>query len=577
MKVKKDYAAIAEVYIASVLDGSQLVCKTVRASIDRHLSDLERAKTDTTYPFYFDPEAGAKVCRLIAKLRPSKWPTAIEVQGWQACMVLILYGWKRKEDHTRRFRIAFIMLPRKTGKSALLSGFGINALTADGERGAEVYSVALVEEQARRVFDEAVNMVDGTEALKGIITQEGTQPCRKLHHRASKSYFKPLSRDKDSIQGTNPSFACCDEVHVWKGRGAWDDIRYGMEARPQPLLVAITTAPSADDTTSICNTLLDYSHKVLECVIPDDAFFCWVTSLDPEDQWADETTWIKACPNLGVTVKMSSMRQMALEAKNDTASLNAFKRYSLNIRVDAIDQPIATADWNACARAGDPKELRAETMEKYKKRICFAALDLAIIGDTSSLVLTFPPMQPGEKWRLLPHFWVPEDNILTRVERDRVPYDLWRDQGFLYTTPGKTTDFEWISDRILEIDKVYDLRELTYDPALASGLVKLLLQKGFKADKVVKFAQTAMNYAAPCGDFTRTVARQELEHDGDPVLRWHITNLRWKKNYTGLIMPDKEKSTEKIDGAVASIMGYGRATHPDNAKLLKPKPKVTVL
>lgn len=591
MPVKRDYAAISEQYIARVMDGTEIVCKTVRQAVERHVKDLERSHTETldipgrpAYPFYFDPAAGVRVCKLFSILRPSKWPTALVLQPWQICMICLLYGWKRRSDKTRRFRIGFIMLPRKTGKSALLSGFALNALTADGERGAEVYSAALVEEQARRVFDEAVAMRDGTPLLRNQVVKVGDQPCRRLRVKETNSEFRPLSRDKDSIQGTNPSFACCDEVHVWKGRGAWDDIRYGMEARSQPLLIAITTAPTADDTTSICNTLLEYSHKVLEGVIPDDAFFCWITSLDPEDAWDDETKWIKACPNLGVTVKIESMRQMALEAANQPESLNAFKRYSLNIRVDAADQPISTEDWNMCSRA--PRHtsdlrisrlLREHTIKTMKGRICFAGLDLAIIDDTSALVLVFPPMFPGEKWRFLPYFWIPDENIKRRVEKDRVPYDIWRDYGFLTTTPGKTTDFEWIAGRIMDISKTYDLRELAYDPALASGLIKLLLTSGLKDEKLVKYSQTAMNYAAPCGDFVRTIVRKELEHDGDPVLRWHITNLRWKKNYTGLIMPDKERSSEKIDGAAAAIMGYGRGTHPDNAKLLKPKGKLTVL
>jgi phage terminase large subunit-like protein len=587
---QRNYPEIAEGYVSRVMDGTELVCKTVRQAIERHVRDLESSK-DPAYAFHFDPAAGVKVCKLFSILRPSKWPTALVLQPWQVCLIMLLYGWKRRSDNTRRFRVAFIMLPRKTGKSALLSGFCLNALTSDGERGAEVYSAALVEEQARRVFDEAVAMRDGTELLRKQVIKVGQQPCRRMRVPETNSEFRPLSRDKDSIQGTNPSFASCDEVHVWKGRGVWDDIRFGMEARPQPLIVAITTAPSSDDTTSICNTLLDYSYKVLEGVIPDDAFFCWVTSLDKEDRWDDESAWIKACPNLGVTVKIEGMRQMALEAKNQPESLNAFKRYSLNMRVDAADQPIATTDWNWCTRGFSFQEdatppslsyeamqaLRAETLAKMKGRICFAALDLAIINDTSSLVFVFPPMFAGEKWRLLPYFWIPEQNIQERVEKQQVPYNVWRDYGFITTTPGKTTDFDFISGRILEMSKYFDVREWAYDPALASGLVKVLLTKGLKEDRLVKYSQTAMNYAAPCGDFTRTVVRRELEHDGDPVLRWHITNLRWKKNYTGLIMPDKEKSIEKIDGAVAAIMAYGRGTHPDNAKLLKPKAKVTML
>lgn len=173
-------------------------------------------------------------------------------------------------------------------------------------------------------------------------------------------------------------------------------------------------------------------------------------------------------------------------------------------------------------------------------------------------------------------YWIPAENIRARVEKHQIPYDVWRDQGFIITTPGKVTDHDFIVARICELGKAFDLRELAYDPALANGLIKKVLQSGFKKDRVVKFAQTAMNYASPCGDFVRAIARRELSHDGDPVTRWQVTNLRWKKNHTGLIMPDKEKSVEKIDGSVAGIMAFGRGTHPDNAKLFT-KPKVTVL
>jgi phage terminase large subunit-like protein len=283
---------------------------------------------------------------------------------------------------------------------------------------------------------------------------------------------------------------------------------------------------------------------------------------------------------------LEDMRQEALEASNDAESLNAFKRYSLNIRVDAADQAIATNDWDGCARPLQsipdglpitPIELRADTLMKMAGRICFSALDLALTDDTSSLVLVFPPMLPAELWRVVPFFWIPGDNIRARVERHQVPYDVWRDQGFLATTPGKVTDYNFIAARILELSKTFDLRELAYDPALASGLVKQVIQGGFKKERIVKFAQTMMNYAAPCGDFVRAIARREIQHDADPMLRWEITNLRWVRNHTGLIMPDKLKSVEKIDGPVAAIMAYGRATHPDNAKLLKARPKVTSL
>lgn len=585
MALPKDYKAIAEEYIRGVADGSILVCDKVRRTIQRHLDDLVIGHTRG---LWFDPEPGAELCRLAANIRPSKWDGTLDPQPWQCAMFSILYGWKRA-DGTRRFRIAFLMFPRKTGKSAIASVQCLYHLTADGERGAEVYALALTKDQARRVFDEAVAMRDGTPALRREIQKAGVNPCRELNVQATASVFKPLSRDKDTMEGLNVSCAIGDELHKWKSRDTWDVIRYGMRSRKQPLLEGITTAPSIEDNSSICNTLYNLAEKVLTGVLHDDAFFPWITELDgeiqdaegnvisPADEWDDETKWIKANPNLGVTVKLEDMRQEALEAKNSPESLNAFKRYSLNLRVGAANPAISMAHWDRCARKGDPVSLRKASMERLKGRICFGALDLALTFDTSAFTLFFPPLFRGQKWEIVPFFWIPEENISIRCERDRVPYDLWRDQGFLHTTPGETTDHDWIADGILHLATLFDLREVIYDPALALGFVKKLLTEGFKEDKVIKFAQTFMNYAAPCGDFSRTIIRQELVHDGDPVLRWQISNLRWLKNHTGLIMPDKLKSIEKIDGAVASIMAFGRANHPDNAKLIKDKPMASTI
>ena len=617
----RDYPAIAEEYLRRVQSGEELVCRKVRLAVERHFKDLERAK-DPDYPYFYDVRGGVRFCALFELVTPSKWPTQMVMAPWQVAHDMLLYGWKHKEPikigtdsqgadillHPRRFRIAYDRWPRKTGKSARGSVQQLYHLKLDGERGAEVYSVALVEEQARRVFDEAVAMRDGTPALRKEISKMGDSPCRRLVVQETSSICRPLSRDKESMEGLNVSFAIGDEVHKWAGRGAYDVIRYGMRSRPQPLFQLITTAPAADDTASICNTLDDYAEKVLTGVIVDDRFFTWILEIDGEvknalgeviqeaDAWDDETVWPKACPNLGITVKIEDMRQEALEASNDPESLNAFKRYSLNIRVDEANQPIPTADWDGCARSVlsrdrgplNPTALRLDTLASMAGRICFSALDLALTDDTSSLVLTFPPMEEGELWRFVPFFWIPADNIKARVKKHQVPYDIWRDQGFLTTTPGHVTDYDFITGRILDLSKQFDLRELAYDPALASGLINKVLKgtkhpdgtvdkPGLKKDRVVKFAQTMMNYAAPCGDFVRAIARREIQHDADPVLRWQITNLRWIKNHTGLVMPDKLKSIEKIDGVVASIMAYGRATHPDNAKLLKPKPKVTQL
>jgi phage terminase large subunit-like protein len=625
----RDYVAIANEYIQRVLSGKEMVCRLNRLAVERHVNDLERSlDNDPSFPYIFDPKQDAiRFCRLFETVQPSKWPKPMVMAPWQVAHDVILYGWRQKDAveiqlpgkkpfmlNPRKHRIAYDRWPRKTGKSARGSVQVVYHTKYDRERGAEVYTVALVEDQARRVFDEAVAMVEGTPGLRSVIKKVGDQPCRMLRVPELNATAKPLSRDKESMEGKNISFWIGDEVHVWTGRGPYGVLRYGMRSRIQPLGQLITTAPSSDDSTSICNELDNYAEGVLVGTIPDESFFAWILEIDGEiknalgevtqeaDQWDDETKWVKACPNLGITVKLADMRQECLEAKHSALAKHDFMRYSLNIRVGSLDKAIQAEDWRGCARIGDPVALRTEALGRLKGRVCLGALDLASTDDTNALALVFPPVAEFEKWELLSFFWIPGDNIEDRVSRHQVPYDTWKDQGYLITTPGHVTDYDFIVGEILNLSQMFDLRELAYDPALATGLITRLLagrempfvkdkpvppgwqirgdkiyQKGLHKDKVIKFAQTMMNYAAPCNDFVLGVGRREIVHQGDPMLGWQVNNLRWIRNHTGLFMPDKLKSVEKIDGAVAAIMAYGRATHPDNAKLLKAKPKVSTL
>src|SRR5581483_10817751 len=484
------------------MSGNELVCRLNRLAVERHVKDLVRSKRDiVTFPYVFDPSQDAiRFCRLFETVQPSKWPAPMVMAPWLVAHDVILYGWRKNETVTislpekkpfklkpRRFKIAYGRWPRKTGKSARAS-VQVNYHTKyDRERGAEVYSVALVEAQARRVFDEAVAMRDGTPGLRAVIQKIGDTPCRALRVADLNAVARPLSRDKESMEGLNISFWVGDEVHVWPGRGPYGVLRCGMRSRIQPLGQLITTGPSSDDTTSICNELDNYAESVLVGVVPDEQFFAWILEIDGEikdangnviqeaDRWDDETKWKKACPNLGITVKLEDMRQECLEAKNSALAKNDFMRYSLNIRVGSLDKAIQPEDWRACARPGNAVELRAESFNRLRGRICFAGLDLASTDDTNALVLTFPPLADGERWELLSYFWIPGDNIEQRVIQHQVPYDIWRDQGFIITTPGHVTDYDFIVGEILNINRLFDLRELAYDPALASGLINRVL------------------------------------------------------------------------------------------------------
>jgi phage terminase large subunit-like protein len=207
-----------------------------------------------------------------------------------------VYGWKRA-DGTRRFRVAWVEVARKNGKSTLLYPAGLFALALDGEEGAEVYSVATKRDQARLVFDLAKRAVTRSPDL--LRTVQPFAFCLTAPESFGK--FEAVSSDADTLDGLNPSGALCDEIHKWRGRALWDVIETGMGARDQPLMWAITTA-GEEGETDVYGQEHNYTVQVLEGVIQDDARFGFIACIDPEDDWTDPKNFVKANPNLGVSV-----------------------------------------------------------------------------------------------------------------------------------------------------------------------------------------------------------------------------------------------------------------------------------
>ncbi len=234
------------------------------------------------------------------------------------------------------------------------------------------------------------------------------------------------------------------------------------------------------------------------------------------------------------------------------------------------DPAIEIDTWDACsiediATHPDPKRLRQQLIESLKGRTCFGGIDLAPKIDTSALVLVFPPLKTGEKWAILEWFWCPADNIQERVKRDKVPYDTWAKDGFIVPTPGNLTDVRAIADEIKKISEQFDLKEIAYDQAWSSELVRMLEEQGFKMSKLVDYPQSHLKMNAPCQELMRKVLRAEFAHANNPVMRWQMSNLRWNVQAgTGFVKPARDRKREKIDGAASLIMALARATDPAN-------------
>jgi phage terminase large subunit-like protein len=534
--------SLAEQYIEDVLAGRVVTSQLVKKAIERHKKDLSR--TD----LHFDRNRAQHIITFIEQFcchSQGEWAgQPVVLAPWQCAMLWILYGWRWKDTGYKRFKFAYVELAKGNGKSFLASCIGLYELIASGEPGAECYSVATKKDQARIVFNEAQRMVVKSPTLKARIKSQRDN----LHIKDTASKFEPLSSDEDSLDGPRPQLLIGDEIHAWghNARKLFDVLSNALGKRRSPMFLMITTAGSGEE--SLCKQQHNYSDKVLSGVHDDDLWFAWICGLDPEDDFLDEANWIKANPSLGVTVKIEELRGQVNKAKGDPASLNGVLRLRLGVWTQSSAAWIPMEDWTAC---NDPVDLQT-----LKGQPCFGGLDLSTTTDISAFVLLFPPYGNRKKWVVLPEFFLPADNIEKRCKRDRVPYDVWERQKLFNLTSGNVIDYQVIRAKILALSDVYDIKEIAYDPFNAQETATWLQDNGFVCSPL---RQGFTSMAGPTKRLLELILTHELTHQDNPVLRWMASNVVVNMDPTGSIKPDKEKSTEKIDGIVATICALSRA------------------
>jgi len=550
----------AEQYVEDVLSGKQVACRWVRLACERHRRDLECGHERG---LIFDEQTAKKAIAFFCLLKHSKgeWSgRPISLEPWQQFVIWSLFGWKR-EDGTRRFRTSYLEVARKNGKTTMAAGIGLYLMLADEEPGAEIYSVATKRDQARLSHGEATRMTKGSPAIR----KEVTVFRDNIHIVDTASKFEPLGADADTMDGLNVHGALVDEVHAHKTRDVWDVIETATGSRRQPMMFAITT--SGFDRQSLCFTQHEYTEKILDQVIEDDSWFGLIYTLDkrrdgdPEsvqdDDWEDESNWIKANPNLGVSKKWDDMRRKAQRAKEMPSALNAFLRLELDIWTQSVTKWVSVEHWNACAKAVDAEGLRGRT--------CYAGLDLSSNIDISAWVLVFPPQSEEDDYQVVPRFWIPEEAMVERSKRDRVPYDVWVRQGFIAATPGNVIDYAWILHQIDEDAQHYDIREVAFDRWGATKIQTELMERGGE-DWMVQFGQGYVSMSPPMKELERLILEHGLAHGNNPVLNWMADNLVVRQDPAQNIKPDKERSTEKIDGMVALVMALDRALRHEPPK-----------
>ncbi|ADH98317.1 terminase TerL endonuclease subunit [Salisediminibacterium selenitireducens] len=432
-----------------------------------------------------------------------------------------------------------------THNSELAAAIALLMTCGDAEWGAEVYGCASDRQQASIVFDVAVEMVEQSPALRKHI--KPVMSMKRLVYKPTNSFYQVLSAEAFTKHGLNVHAVVFDELHAQPNRDLYDVMTKGSgDARNQPLFFLITTA--GNDRNSICYEVhqkaidLEAGRKV------DPSFYSAIYGVADDDDWADEANWYKANPSLGHTIDIEKVRIAFQSARENPAEENLFRQLRLNQWVKQSTRWMPMEKWDACGTDVDPESL--------KGRVCYGGLDLSSTTDVTAFVLLFPPRTEDENYIVLPYFWVPDENLKQRVRRDHVPYDIWEQQGHLQTTEGNVVHYGFIETFIEELGTKYNIKEIAFDRWGAVQMVQNLERMGFN---VIPFGQGYKDMSPPSKELMKLTLEEKIQHGNHPVLRWMMDNIFVKTDPAGNIKPDKEKSTERIDGAVALIMALDRA------------------
>lgn len=501
---------------------------------------------------HYDKDAADYAVMFIESLCHTKGTWArkpFELIDWQEQIIRDIFG-VLKPNGYRQFNTAYIEIPKKQGKSELAAAVALLLTCGDGEERAEVYGCAADRQQASIVFNVAADMVRMCPALSKRVKILDSQ--KRLIYQPTGSIYQVLSADVGNKHGFNTHGVVFDELHTQPNRKLFDVMTKGSgDARMQPLYFLITTA--GNDTKSICYEIHQKAQDIIEGRKIDHTFYPVIFGAEESDDWTDPKVWKKANPSLGITVGIDKVKDACESAKQNPGEENSFRQLRLNQWVKQAVRWMPMDKWDKCEFAVSEDDLEG--------RVCYGGLDLSSTTDITAFVLVFPPEDENDKYIILPYFWIPEENLYLRVRRDHVPYDVWERQGFLQTTEGNVVHYGYIEKFIESLGERFNIREIAFDRWGAVQMVQNLEGMGFT---VVPFGQGFKDMSPPTKELMKLVLEQKIAHGGHPVLRWMMDNIFIRTDPAGNIKPDKEKSTEKIDGAVATIMALDRAIRCGN-------------
>jgi phage terminase large subunit-like protein len=533
-------------YARRVVDGSVVAGPYVRAACARHLADLESQS-----------KKGLKFCRETARRVLAFFPKVLRLNGGQfegqpfvlhesqEFIIGSLFGWLR-EDGTRRFRFAYIEQGKSNGKTPLLAGIGLYCMVADNEPRAEIYAAATKKDQAMVLFRDAVAMREQSPALKRRLKPSGKDDkVWNLFDPETNSFFRPIAAD-DGQSGPRPHVGLIDELHEHKTATVVNMMAAGRKWRRQPFTICITN--SGTNRTSVCYEYREKAIRVCQRMDDDDTMFGYVCALDDgEDPMQDESCWIKANPLLDSVVTRQYLREEVNQARGMPSKESYVRRLNFCEWTEAHNPAVSYEDWKAAESD--------YTLEAFRGKKVIAAFDLSATTDLTSCVFL---QQDGGENLSWPMFWIPEEGLADRAHKDKVPYDDWVRKGFVFTTPGKAINKDFVVKHVAEILGKYDIEivKAPYDRYKIDTINSACGREGVTWP-LEPFGQGYVSMGQAVDSFETSLVEGTFRHPGNPCFTWCAANAVYETNPAGDRKPDKSKATGRIDGFVALIMCFG--------------------
>ncbi|PRT35494.1 terminase large subunit [Bacillus wiedmannii] len=534
-------------YAIDIVDKKLPACKKHIRACELFLRDLNCIQDDK-FEYYFDIEELYRFYKWSSMFKHTKGVLAgqkIELVDFQLFVVANIFCWKRKDNDRRKVKKVYIQLARKNAKSQLLAIICSYECFLSKEQ-QEVYIAGWGRDQSSLVYNEVLSQIAVVDMLKGKFTDS----YGKITHIKSGSIIKPLSKEaRKTGDGTNPGVSVIDEYHAHDTSEIYDVLISGMVARPEGLMVVITTA--GFDLSKPCFTEYQYVSKILDPNLPveNEEYFVMICELDEGDDIKDERNWVKANPivaNYEEGLKfLRSELQIALDVPE---KMRNFLTKNMNIWVDMKDSGyMDMSKWSTC---GDDN-LQLKDFEGCE---AILGIDLSAKIDLTSLGIIIKT----DKYNIFSHSFMPEDSMREKVKKDKVRYDLWNEQEYITTTPGSVVDYNFIKTYIKNLEEQYGIiiKEICYDPWNASQFAQDMEAEGYV---MVEIRQGIGTLGEPTKNFREEVYSKNVIHDDNPVLSWATGNAITKEDHNGNIMLDKAKSIERIDPIASLINAHVRA------------------